>query len=368
VSLPYISGVRYPSEVKFADFDDLFKPSRHTLVIGAPRSGKTSFLLWAAYTFWKLGETVVVRDMGEFFEFLSLVEYREDPVPMVGFVPEGCHVRYSNPDFTQRTFDIFDLDSLMDQFEENKVNLIMFEPFSQEPKNQVWFWNRLFHRLLPWKRQIQHAEKKICFIIDELGDLAPGHGRTVIPGQTFLSRYIYVNHRKLRRHFIRLLASVHYFKDVQKPVRQSFDCYVVKRTYADEKEVPYAIANKRLVSQLRKMTVSQSFFIDSKDNFNGPIEDTPYIMKPLRFGIDRSFIHTEGDVDHLIAEYKETGNVENEPWKEKAETYRKRFLTLLRFILENGDTTSTELGSLLNITGSAVRDLHAEAGKIEKLS
>lgn len=251
------------NRILFARLEDAFKPGRHLLAVGQPRSGKTSLLLYFTAVFHKLGEYVIVRDIGEYYEWFSMLEH---DYKILGFVPKDCKILFKHPNFEQAEFDVTDLFTLFDQFENRRINLVFFESFSIELKNHVRFWSDFFRVLLPWKEQPGNGEKKFCMIMDEFGDIAPGKGRTYIHGQNILSQLIAVNHRKFRRHNIRLVAAVHYFRDVTPPIRERFDCYAIKTNYPNPKEVPAVLEN--YTQKFPKLAVDEMIFVDSSKGFN----------------------------------------------------------------------------------------------------
>jgi DNA helicase HerA-like ATPase len=335
------------AQVLYADIEDMFLPARHTLVIGSPRSGKTSFLLKVTAKFYQLGEYVIIRDIGEFFEFLNLVEELE--IPAIGFVPEGCTIHFKHPKFEQREFDIFHLDSLFDQFERDRLNLIMFEGFSDQLENHVWFWKEFFTRLLPWKRRPGNGAKRFCLVLDEFGDIAPGQGRYFIPEQNRTTQLIAVNHRKFRRHHVRMVAAIHYFRDITPPLRERFDVYLVKKNYPNEKEVPLIL--QPYAKKFPKLELNEAIFVDSKMNFN--LIKIRELIKPRRYdGVEKPYIEVEGSVDELLsaANKPETSDKKEEKWK-------SRVGKLVTFLIENEILTSHKIGKLLDLDPSTIRNL-----------
>jgi len=346
-----IEGLNQLAQVLYINIADMFEPARHTLVIGQPRSGKTSFLMKAAAKFYDIGEYVIIRDIGEFFEFFNLIE--ELNIPAVGFVPEGCRVYFNHPKFEQREFDIFNLESLFDQFERDKLNLIMFEGFSDLLENHVWFWKEFFTRLLPWKRKPGNGAKRFCLILDEFGDIAPGQGRYFIPEQNRTTQLIAVNHRKFRRHHIRMVAAVHYFRDITPPLRERFDCYLVKKNYPNEKEVPLILQS--YVKKFPKLELSEGIFVDSKMNFN--LIKIPELIKPKRYdGVEKPYIEVEGDVDHLLETAEKTKN----PNEKREEKWKRRLGKLIIHLMENKMMTSFEIGSVTDLDPGLVRSLKSQ--------
>jgi len=297
-----------------ADLRDLFKSGRHTLVIGQPRSGKTTFLFYLTMLFHLAGEYIVVRDIGEAFEFLSLAEARvkgvaEDGFQLRGFVPEGCRINYNHKNFEQVTYDPTDLTTLFDQLTNEKINLVFFEIFTLDLKLQVKFWNKFFTQLLFWKRLPRHWKLPICLIMDEFADLCPGKGRSFLRDQHRVSQLIAYNHRKFRRHYIRLIGAVHYFRDITVPVRQRFDCYVIKKNYPNPDEVPFTLQN--YIRLFPKLEVDELIYLDSAKNFNR--FTLPMYIKP----VPHNDIRYEGSVDDLFSESDRTKNM-LDMWRDRA--------------------------------------------------
>ena len=356
-----IEGLDQMAYVLYTDIEDMFLPARHSLVIGQPRSGKTSFLLKVTAKFYDMGEYVIIRDIGEFFEFFNLID--ELNLPAIGFVPQGCHVKFSHPRFEEKEFDIFNLDSLFDQFERDRLNLIMFEGFSDLLEHHVWFWKEFFMRLLPWKRRPGNGAKRFCLILDEFGDVAPGQGRYFIPEQSKTSQLIAVNHRKFRRHHVRMVAAVHYFRDITPPLRERFDTYLVKKNYPNEKEVPLIL--RPYAKRFPKLEVNEAIFVDSKMNFN--LIKVKELIKPLRYdGVEKRYIEVEGDVDEILLQggkLKETGVAEMKRVKQEdpAEpVFRKRLSKLVAYLTDTRKMTSAQIAAILGVSASTVRDWKAE--------
>jgi len=115
------------------------------------------------------GEYVIVRDIGEAFEFLSLDEAKvkgvtNDGFPIRGFVPEVCRINYNHKNFEQVTYDPRDLTPLFGQLTNEKINLVFFEIFTVDLKVQVKFWNNFFTQLLFWKRLPNNWKLPLCLI------------------------------------------------------------------------------------------------------------------------------------------------------------------------------------------------------------
>jgi hypothetical protein len=376
-------------QVLYTNPEDLFQPARHVLVIGQPRSGKTSCLLKFTYAYWKLGETVVARDIGEFFEFLNLVE--EAKMPATGFVSQGCRIRYSHPLFEQREFDLHDMTTLLDQLRGDRMNLIMFEGFSDELRNHVWFWQEFIKKLLPWKRRPENAAKRLCLVMDEFGDIAPGQGRYFIPEQSRITQLIGVNLRKFRRHHIRLVAAVHYFRDISPPIRERFDCYFIKKNYPNPKEVPLVLMPYS--GKFAKLQLNEAIFVDSAHNFNqvkiNELEVDGKAVKPKRYdGVEKPTIIVEGEVDDqvdAIERSRQRGGASEEEWRDKAirlqrevlarnlmladdivelwkdhMEWRQKALALMHEVLRLGAMTSFDIAGLWGISSGRVRVLAGE--------
>lgn len=308
--------------VEHACLDDLWSKGRHCLTIGQPRSGKTSFLLYCTVTYYKLGETVIVRDIGEFFEWFSLLEH---DYPILGLVPEGCRILYDHPNFEQVEFDVTNLNTLFDQLEQKRINLIFFDSFCLEVKNYIQFWSNFFKTLLPWKQQPGNGPKPFSLVLDEFGDLAPGKGRTFIADQNRVSQLIAMNHRKFRRHNIRLVAAAHYFRDITPPIRERFDCYCIKINYPNPQEVPFTL--RPYAPKFPKLAVNEMIFLDSSKAFNQfNIKEE---IKPKRF----YDIAIRGNADNLMKKVTPKSRDEK-----RAETWKKRAIEEAQKNREKGDS------------------------------
>jgi hypothetical protein len=318
----------------------MWKPGRHTLIIAQPRAGKTSFLLFATASFLKLGEIVIVRDIGEFFEWFSMLDHG---YKILGHVPEECSILYEHTNFEQIEFDATDLNTLFNHFEQERINLVFFESFCLEVRNYIRFWSTFFKTLLPWKQQPGHGSIPFSLICDEFGDLAPGKGRTYIPGQNQVSQLIAMNHRKFRRHNIRLVAAVHYFRDITPPIRERFDCYVIKKNYPNPKEVPYTLQNYSKL--FPKLAIDRMLFVDSSKNFNEfEIREE---IKPQRF----FNISVRGNVDKLMRR-----TTPESTWEKRAKMWRRTTVRLIHHVLEEKKMTGPEIAE---VTGMKLDNVYS---------
>jgi len=181
-------------------------------------------------------------------------------------------------------------------------------------------------------------------IIDELADLCPGKGRSFLKDQHRISQLIAYNHRKFRRHHIRLLGASHYFRDLTVPVRQRFDCYVIKKNYPNEKEVPFTL--QKYAHLFPKLEVNELIYLDSKKNFNR--FTLPMLIKP----IPHNDIIYEGSVDDLFRD-SEKAKGEERLWRENA-------LQLLILATEKYGVSAREVAQLWHISPSRVRAMKSE--------
>lgn len=325
--------------VLHSNLEDMFQKGKHSLIVGRPRSGKTSFLLYCTAVFFKLGEYVVVRDIGEFYEWFSMLNHG---YPILGHVPEGCRILFDHPNFEQVEFDVADLNTLFNNFDKDRINLVFFESFSIEMKNHVQFWSDFFKLILPWKEQPGNGAKQFCLVMDEFGDLAPGKGRTYLRGQNRLSQLIAVNHRKFRRHNIRLVSAVHFFRDITPPIRERFDCYCIRNNYPNPQEVPYTLQN--YAHLFPKLPINKMIFVDSSKGFNEFVVREE--IKPERFyNVDVQGIQL---ADKLMEKAKPKTILEK-----RAETWKNRAIAEARKNVENGESMR-DIAERWGITDSAV--------------
>lgn len=307
--------------VKHAEFKDMWRPGRHTLVVGQPRSGKTSAMLFITKILFQVfGETLIVRDIGEFFEWFSMLDHGFE---ILGHVPQDCEIFYKHPNFTQMTFDVTKLTTLFNNLDSDKINLVFFESFCIQLKNYIAFWAQFFKKLLPWKQKPGRGEIPIALLLDEFGDLAPGKGRTFIPGQNQVSQLIAMNHRKFRRHNIRLIGAVHYFRDITPPIRERFDCYVIKQNYPNPKEVPYVLSP--YAPKFPHLKINECLFVDAAKGFNLTKIKEP--IKPKRF----YNIAVRGNVDKLMSPTSQKS-----PYEKLARRWRARGVRLATALRNQG--------------------------------
>jgi len=316
--------------VLWTDLQDFWKPNRHVLAVGAPRSGKTTFLLTFAYWYNHLGELVVARDIGEFYEFFSLLDY----VPITAFIPNNCQIIFNHPNLQYETYDPLNLEALFNSFKKGRINLIFFDNFCFTPKYQIQFWTSFFVKLLYWKRKEGRGKLPLTIIFDEFNDICPGKGRFIIKEQLVLSNIIAYNHRKFRRYNIRLVAASHSFTDLHPPVRKTFDCVIMKRNYSDPRDLPLEL--KRYARLMPKLEVNEFIFLDSKRNFNNRPFPSEQAIHPKRF----HDIMEEGSVEPLFEEREE---------KKKEMLWRDRALVLMRYLLDNDLLSQKEIADMWNI-------------------
>jgi hypothetical protein len=342
--------------VEFTELDDIWKPGRHTLVVGQPRSGKTSWLLTITMTFFLGGEWVIVRDIGEYYEWFSLLRHKHEKKPngfeILGHVPKDCRVVYNHRNFEQVEFDITKPATLFDNLDRERINLLFVESFTMELRNIVRFWTSFFRTILRWKQRPGNGAKRFCLIMDEFGDIAPGKGRTFLPAQNRMSQLIAVNHRKFRRHNIRLEAAVHYFRDITPPIRERFDCYIINKNYPNEKEVPFTL--RTYAHDFPKLDVSEIYFLDSSKGYNKmKVREE---VKPRRF-YDIS-VEGLGRADTLIA-----GTKQKSKWEKIAAEWKRRALV-------TGDELITTYGwtipNLAHMWGISKRMLQFHRESIRK--
>lgn len=332
-----------------ASIDDMFKPSTHTLVVGRPRSGKTSFLLYATAMFHQKGENVVWRDIGEFFEWLSLIE----EIPVLAFVPVGCKIHYQHPNFEQAEFHPKNLFQLFDSFNPKKLNVVVLDMFVENVKVSVKFWSSFFQQLLFYRKQPGKGRKPLCLIVDELNDLAPGKGRLFTMEQLPLSNFIGYNLRKFRRFNIRLVASTHALREIHPPVRERFDCYLFKACFPNPNEVPPCLTN--YVKLLPKLSKDECIFVDQRHAFSQI--KTPLFVEPKRF----YDVDIDGRVDHLL-ETSEESSEDKIGGKDKV--WRSRLIMLLKHLTENDIMSVTEIAHLWGVHPTAVSHLKRSVGDV----
>ena len=288
--------------IKYANLDDMFEPRKHVLAVGRPQSGKTTFLLYCARKYREQDETIIVRDIDEFFEFLTLA----DKEKIIGFFPEGCKINFEHPNFSQKQFDIMRLETLFEQFEEESINLLFLENFFEKPINRVRIWRRFFEEVLKWKRK-GRGQEPWCLIIDEFGDTAPGRGRNWHPEQLQTAQLIATNQRKFLRHNIRFVAAVHSFRDITVPVRKRFDCYFILKNDASADDVPDALIN--YIQLFPKLALGKAIFLDSNHNFN-EVTMPQYVRVKKFYDLD-----LEGAIDEM---FEEKTDKRTKLWKDRA--------------------------------------------------
>lgn len=325
--------------VGLAKLTDMFLPQKHTLITGEPGSGKTSLMLDLTTKYKDLDEMVVVRDIGEALEWFSMLDHG---YKILAHVPNECKIEFNHHNFDQTSYDIQNITTLFDNWEKDKINLIFFEAFSNSLQNYVYFWKEFFSNIVPWKYSSSQTRKeKIALLIDEFGDLAPGIGRTFIPDQNRISQLVYVNFRKYRRANIRLIGAIHYFRDITPPVREHFNCYLIKSNYANSREVPCVL--EKYTHKMRDLNVNEAVFIDTKSKFN-TIKITETI-KPRQF--DAVF---KGNIDKLMKKNNKKLLAEK-----RAKEYKTRWTKAMKTIHENKWMTTKELADLYEMSQRSIQ-------------
>lgn len=250
----------------------IFSETKHILIVGGSGSGKTSTLLLFTYLFKQNGETILWRDDSS-TEWLSMV----GEFPWRCFVPQGCEFDYKHENIEYIPYDPWNLKTLFKEIKRGQAHAIEFDPFTMDIAVFVDFWSRFFFDLYKWKGP--DIRSRVCFVTDELNDLAAGARRGFVPRQLQLASRIYLSQKKYRKEKIRLLASTHGYGDLHKPVREGFNYYIFKRM--DAGSIPDAF--KRYDKVIERLELNEMMLVDEQRSFNKmEIEE---FIKPKRISV-----------------------------------------------------------------------------------
>lgn len=314
-------------QVLYVDLTSLYYPGKHILIAGGAGSGKTSTLLLLAKLFYDNNETIIWRDDSS-LEFSSLAE----EVPIKIFIPKNCQLNYSHPNIEFFEYDPTNITTILNSLNNQKINAVLFDLFCFNIDRFIKFWRDFFYALYKWKRTKMGAA--ISLITDELNDLAPGSRRGYVPKQITLANNIFFSMKKFRKEKIRLVGSTHNFTDLHKPVRDSFNFYIIRKMRREA--VPERFAN--YASLIEKLEINQGIVVDEFGNFNRM--DFPLYVKPKNISVT-----FEGDVEELFMEKRS---------EKLALQYREKLGVSGKLLLDHGIVKSyRELAELWGVAESA---------------
>jgi len=315
----------------------------HLLIIGATGSGKTSSLMKVTYNLWKVGETIIWRDDAN-LEFLSFLPYIDCKL----YLPEGCDLHLDEvlaPSMLKRVekvhYDWHRPGELMPSFDNERLNILLFDLFTIDLETSVRFWTQFFWELYRYKRQ--EIKEPWSLVIDELNDLAPGKARGTFAGQLRLSSSIYHSLKKYRKMNLRLVASTHNFNDLHAPLRGQFNYYLLKRMRREH--VPERFVNYAHV--IERMSVRHAILVDRYGNFQFIYpwtEETRWhedMEKLIKLKPQRWKIPWSGEVRE-----------EEEDEKGRRGVWKKRALLLLR-LLDELDVARVDYNFIRRLFGLA---------------
>ncbi len=298
------------------------QPGQHILVMGATGSGKSSSCMKIAYNLWKAGETVIWRDDAN-LEFLSFLPV----LPVKLYIPEGCDLHLEKVldsnllSLVEKVhYDWRRPMEVMPTFDNEKLNVLLFDLYTIDLKVSVQFWTNFFWSLYRYKRE--QIKEPWSLIIDELNDLAPGRGRGTFEAQLRLSSQIFHALKKFRKMNLRLVGSTHNFNDLHAPLRGQFNYYIIKRMRREH--VPSRFIN--YAHLIERMKLSHAILVDRYGNFQFLTwtEETRWHRDPerlIRLRPKKWKIPWSGEI-----------TAEEEEADRKGVAWRKRCLLLLRML------------------------------------
>lgn len=285
--------------------DDCFRPDRSVLVVGASNAGKTTFLLFcAAKTFEIEKNVVLIRDIGDYYEYFTLLK----AYPMVAHIPKGCKVDFHHKNLIYEQFDPLNLPNLFDNLIRDKINLLIADRFIRDPEARGFFWSRFFKEILDWKQRPGKGTLQLSLLFDQFNQIAPGRGHYFFSHQEHLVNFIALNMIDYRRSNIRLIASTHTFSMLAPAVRELFSCYIIKRNWSRKNTVVERLQNYSHL--FPTIPVNKCIFLDSMGNYDLNIK-TPYFLLPERL----YNIHHEGNIDKILLDEKNKKKKKGAPWK-----------------------------------------------------
>ncbi|MEM3510650.1 MAG: hypothetical protein QXE57_05080 [Nitrososphaerales archaeon] len=236
----------------------MWNPGKHILVVGQSGSGKTTVLFLLAYWFYNQGETILWRDDGH-LEALALAKH----IPPKLFIPQGCTLKQNR--FEMVEYDPYNPESIFNQLDQEKLNVICYELFVKSIEMRCTFWANLLHELPRWAAK-QNTLKPIACVIDQVNELAAGRRLQIVPAQEQSSKMFHealINFRKLK---IRLVGGSHNYRDLEPGVRENFQYYWFKKTSREALETNQRFWSYRF--KLEKLAVDESIVVDEDGRFN----------------------------------------------------------------------------------------------------
>lgn len=309
-------------QVLYVNLETLFYPGKHVLVAGGAGSGKTSTLLLLVKLFYDNNEMTVWRDDSS-LEFLSLA----DEVPIKIFIPKNCKLHFQHPNVEFFEYEPTNILTILNNLDKQKINAILFDLFCFDIGKFIKFWKDFFYALYKWKRT--KIQLPIAFFTDELNDLAAGARRGYIPKQLNLASNIFFSMKKFRKEKIRLVASTHNFSDLHKPVRDSFNFYIIRKMRRES--VPDRFFN--YASLIEKLEINYGIVVDETGAFNRM--EFPLYVKPKNINVT-----FEGDIEEL-----DTGS----RYEKIFEGYREKLAVAGKALLDRG-LTYGELAELWHVS------------------
>jgi len=313
--------------VLYVNLETMFYPGKHILIAGGAGSGKTSTLLLLAKLFYDNNETIIWRDDSS-LEFLSLA----DDVPIKIFIPEKCTLHYEHANVEFFEYKPTEILSILNNLDSQKINAILFDLFCFDIAKFIKFWKDFFYALYKWKRT--KIGPAFAFFTDELNDLASGARRGYIPKQLSLASNIFFSLKKYRKEKIRLVASTHGFNDLHKPVRDSFNFYIIRKMRKEA--VPERFQN--YAALIEKLEINQGIVVDETGAFNRM--EFPLYVKPKNISVK-----FEGDIEEPMSLSRA---------EKIAEAYRERLVLTAQLLMDAGIIkTYDELAKLWGVKESA---------------
>ena len=160
----------------------------------------------------------------------------------------------------------------------------------------------------------------------------PGQRRGFVPKQLGLSSIIFFSLKKFRKEKIRLVASTHNFGDLHKPVRDSFNFYIIRKMRKEA--VPERFQN--YAALIEKLEINQGIVVDETGAFNRM--EFPLYVKPRNISVK-----FEGDIEEPMSLSRS---------EILAEKYRERLALTAQILLETGAIDYAGLAKLWGVKES----------------
>ena len=202
------------------------------LEIGITGSGKTQGLYWILDGLINRGkkETIVWFDTGKSSEILTLAKFK----PLKLLIPESLDVSIHINDNVNDNINDIEKENVIDfkdvwrSLDEEKINVVCFEPFVLEPDIYTQIVARLFKELIKLAHDYA-LPVPLAVFYDEFHKVAPARGHGLNEKHYRYGAIIQLNVERLRSLKVRFVATTQAWTKIRKGVRSSFNWLFCRR-------------------------------------------------------------------------------------------------------------------------------------------